>query len=153
MDGLEWVIDTGVVRTASEPAQPNCWAAVSLLALVLNNHHIAVDAKGAIQGEYEKNLKHLSHGRVWLTEMIVRNKIMFRDGQLPSRHVSGLVDGLKFHRDDLPFVAVAHNGTSKFLVSKDSDYTTEVAEYLLKHLGISTFTIEAAAAKASQPAP
>jgi hypothetical protein len=50
----------------------------------------------------------------------------------------------------LVFVAVASKGTSKLLVSKDSDYDEPVIEYLKDELGVTTYQIEDALARAEQ---
>ncbi|MCH7801670.1 MAG: hypothetical protein IIC24_09050 [Chloroflexi bacterium] len=48
------------------------------------------------------------------------------------------------------FVAVASKGSSKLLVSEDSDYDEPVTEYLTDELGVTTYQIEDALVRAEQ---
>ena len=54
------------------------------------------------------------------------------------------LDGLGFHPDDRPFVAVCGRTESRKLVSKDSDYSAKVTDYLARAMGISVLPVEEA---------
>ena len=76
-------------------------------------------------------------------------KVVRRDGRLPNRHRRHLTDRLKFDRDDLPFVAVASRGSSKLLATEDSDYDSQVRDYLSSALGVSVLNTAAALERAA----
>ena len=141
MQGDEWVIDTGVLVKASNPSTESDLDAQLFIQNVRLSHHIAVDFQGRIIAEYERNAGQYKWYRLWLDFMWKRGKVVQRDGILDNRQRRHLVESLRFDNDDLPFVAVASKGTSKFLVSVDSDYTTEVREYISSALGVTTFGI------------
>lgn len=88
----------------------------------------------------------------WLREIYkVEGRIVYRDGNLSADHKYVLLGKLRFDQSDLPFVAVAAETTDRLLVSEESDYTTEVKEYLLTELGIRVLSIEKALALAREP--
>ena len=151
MQGQEWVVDTGVLATTADNQDAQYLDAVGLLNSILISHYIALDNQYKIQNEYHRNIANNSYAQRWFQVMISRSdKIVWRDGQLPNRHVNALVGRLKFDRDDLAFVAVASKGATKQLVSKDSDYNEPVNEYLKDELGVTVYQIEDARIRAEQ---
>ena len=141
MRGDEWVIDTGVVVRASNPSTETDLDVQAFVQNVRLSHHIAVDIQGHISDEYRRNAMQYIPFRLWWDSMWKLGKVVQRDGRLGNRPRQHLVGILRFDDDDLPFVAVASRGTSKFLVSIDSDYTPEVKDYIHSELGVTTFNI------------
>ena len=102
-----------------------------------------------MEREYERNLWDEPSFQIWWYAMWMKNKVARRDGRLPNRHRRHLTDRLKFDRDDLPFVAVASRGSSKLLATEDSDYDTQVRDYLSSALGVSVLNTAAALERAT----
>ena len=99
--------------------------------------------------EYERNLRDETQFRLWWDAMWRLGKVTYRDGRLSNRHRRHLVNNLRFHDDDLPFVAVASRGSSKLLATEDSDYTAQVREYLRSALGVAVLSAEDALERAA----
>ena len=143
------MIDTGVLFRAHEPASEADLDAQAFIQHVRRSHHIALDFQGHITAEYKRNLMRYIPFRLWWDAMWKLGKIVQRDGILDARPRRYLIENLRFDSDDLPFVAVASKGSSKFLVSVDSDYTPEVREYLANQLGVTTYGISDALQQSS----
>ena len=143
------MIDTGVLFRAYNPTAESDLDAQAFIQNVRLSHHISLDFQGHITAEYERNLMRYIPFRLWWDTMWKLGKIVQRDGILDSRPRRHLVDNLRFDADDLPFVAVASKGSSKFLVSVDSDYTPEVREYIGSELGVTTYGISDALQQSS----
>ena len=139
MEGEEWVIDTQVLVRGHHPTLEADLDAVAYINNVRTSHHIALDFQGEIQKEYTKYIKKHIPFRLWWEAMWKSNRVIQRDGLLGNRHRNQLLDDLHFDRDDLPFVAVASKGISKFLVADESDYTEEVRSFLASTLGVTAF--------------
>ena len=140
MSDEEWVIDTGVLVRAFAHSQDFDLAALSFAISVLRRHRVALDFQGRVEGEYFRNLRNSVQFWEWWRAMLDGNKITRRDGRLSNRHRRHLVNNLRFHDDDLPFVAVASRGSSKLLATEDSDYTAQVREYLYAALGVAVLS-------------
>ena len=149
VQGDEWVIDTGVLFRAHDPTTIADLDALAFIHNVRRLHHIALDFQGHIRAEYERNLMRYIPFRLWWAAMWKLGKIVQRDGTLDSRPRRQLVESLRFDADDLPFVAVASKGSSKFLVSVDSDYNPGVREYIGSELGVTTYGISDALQRSS----
>ena len=149
VQGDEWVIDTGVLFRAHDQTVKADLDAQAFIQNVRLSHHIALDFQGHITAEYQRNLMQYIPFRLWWDAMWKLGKIVQRDGILDSRPRRHLIENLRFDADDLPFVAVASKGSSKFLVSVDSDYTPEVREYLSNQLGVTTYGISDALQRSS----
>ena len=102
-----------------------------------------------MRSEYERNLRDSLTFRLWWDAMWRLGKVTQRDGRLSNRHRRHLVDNLRFHDDDLPFVAVASRGDSKLLATEDSDYTAQVREYLRSALGVAVLSAAEALGRAA----
>ena len=135
------MIDTGVLIRAHNPTTESDLDAMTFIQNVRLSHHIALDFQRHITAEYERNLMRYIPFRLWWEAMWKLGKIVWRDGILDSRPRRHLVENLRFDADDLPFVAVASKGSSKFLVSVDSDYNPGVREYIGSELGVTTYGI------------
>ena len=109
------------------------------------------DYGGEMEAQYRRNIDRSSYARRWLSYMASRTgKMTWFDGQLPNRHTNALLNLLGFDRDDLVFVAVASKGSSKLLVSEDSDYDEPVNKYLKDELGVTVYRIEGALTRVDQ---
>ena len=149
MQGEEWVIDTSVLVRAHSPSTESDLDAQAFIQNVRLSHHIAVDFQAHMISEYKRNVMKYAPFRLWWEAMWRLGRVVQRDGELNSRERQHLINNLHFDDDDLPFVAVASKGTSKFLVSVDSDYTPEIQQYLSNALRISTFSASTALQKSS----
>ena len=143
------MIDTGVLIRAHNPTTETDLDAQAFIQNVRLSHHIALDFQGNITAEYQRNLMRYIPFRLWWEAMWKLGKIVRRDGTLDNRPRRHLVENLLFDADDLPFVAVASKGSSKFLVSADSDYNPEVREYIDSELGVMTYDISDALQRSS----
>ena len=149
MEGEEWVIDTSVLVKAYNPSTESDLDAQAFIQTVRLSHHIAIDFQAHIVSEYRRNVMKYTPFRLWWEAMWRLGRIVQRDGLLNSRQCQYLINSLHFDGDDLPFVAVASKGTSKYLVAIESDYTQEVQDYLRSQVGVTTFNTSAALKKAS----
>ena len=149
MTSQEWIIDTTILVHACRPTEESHLDAQEFVQVVRRLHTIALDSQGHIEREYERNLWDESSFQIWWYAMWRKNKVVRRDGRLPNRHRRHLTDRLKFDRDDLPFVAVASRGSSKLLATEDSDYDSQVRDYLSSELGVSVLNTAAALERAA----
>ncbi|MCH7929778.1 MAG: hypothetical protein IIA01_04660 [Proteobacteria bacterium] len=151
MQGEEWVIDTVVLAITGDHRADKFLDAIGFLDRVRLNHHIALDSQREIEAQYRRNIDRTSYAHKWLSYMASRaGKMTWCDGRLSDGHTAALIDRLGFDRDDLVFVAVASKGSSKLLVSEDSDYDEPVNKYLKDELGVTTYRIEDARIRAEQ---
>ncbi len=116
--------------------------AATFLRSIRKEHFIALDPKGEIRREYERNLKGKTAAGKWLADIIGKNRVIFTRKQLPKTDEDQLINDLGFHNDDLKFVEVAHRTKDKLLATEDSDYTEEVKEYLFSNLKVDVLNIE-----------
>ena len=151
MVSQEWVIDTNVFASACDADSDTYLDALGFLDRVRTNHKIALDYahQNRIMSEYRRRVGGRKHFQRWWREMQSKRKIAYRDGALPRRHRQNLVNALGFHDDDLPFVAVASRGASKLLATEDSDYDSQVRDYLSSALGVSVLDTAAALERAA----
>ena len=149
MTSQEWIIDTTILVHACKPTEESHLDAQEFVQVVRRLHTIALDSQGHMRGEYERNLGDNSSFRLWWDAVWNAGKAVRRDGRLPNRHRRHLTDRLKFDRDDLPFVAVASRGSSKLLATEDSDYDSQVRDYLSSALGVSVLNTAAALERAA----
>ena len=149
MNDEEWVIDTGVLVKAFAHSRDFDIIALSFAISVLRRHRVALDFQGRVEGEYIRNLRNSVQFWEWWRVMRDSRRIARRDGRLPNRHRRHLVDNLRFHDDDLPFVAVASRGDSKLLATEDSDYNAQVRDYLRSALGVAVLSAAEALVRAA----
>lgn len=151
MEGDDWVIDTNVFVSACDADSDAYLDALGFLDRVRTNHRIALDYshQNRIMSEYRRRVGNQKHFQRWWREMQSKRKVAYRDGALSSRHRRHLVNALGFHDDDLPFVAVASRGSSKLLATEDSDYDSQVRDYLSSALGVSVLNTAAALERAT----
>jgi hypothetical protein len=141
----EWVLDTWVLQIAQDCNHAKSLQTLSLLEEIKKKHVIAVDHGRRVQTEYFNNTLGRTHAGQWLSLMHSRSgKIYFRSGKLSNRHETELIEGMRFDRSDLVFVALASEGPDKFLVAEESDYSPEIKKHLAQELGVSVLTIEEA---------
>ena len=151
MDGDDWVIDTNVFASACDADSEAYLDALGFLDRIRTSHRIALDYahQNRIMSEYQRTVGGQKYFQRWWREMLRKRKVVQRDGRLPNRHRRHLVDNLRFHDDDLPFVAVASRGDSKLLATEDSDYTAQVREYLRSALGVDVLSAAEALGRAA----
>ena len=151
MDGDEWVIDTNVFASACDADSDAYLDALGFLDRIRTGHRIALDYEhqNRIMSEYQRTVGGQKYFQRWWREMQRKRKVVQRDGVLPRRHRRHLVNNLRFHDDDLPFVAVASRGDSKLLATEDSDYNAQVREYLSSALGVAVLSAADALARAA----
>lgn len=140
MHPYEFVIDTIVLYKASEFCKP----AITLLYDVNECHTIALDNQSKIFKQYCRCFSIVKNELVkkwWKTITKKTCKFNFYDGELPYRIRQTLFNNLSFDRDDEPFVAVASNTKDNLLVSEDSDYTSQIKNYLNTKLKIEVLLI------------
>lgn len=137
MEGEDWVIDTNVFASACDADSDAYLDALGFLDRVRTSHRIALDYahRDRIMSEYRRTVGGQKYFQRWWREMERKGKVAYQDGVLSRRHRRHLVNNLRFHDDDLPFVAVASRGSSKLLATEDSDYTAQVRGYLSAALG------------------
>lgn len=142
MEGDDWVIDANVFASACDADSDTYLDALGFLDRVRTSHRIALDYahQDRIMSEYRRTVGGQKYFQRWWREMERRRKVVYRDGVLPRQHRRHLVDNLRFHDDDLPFVAVASRGSSKLLATEDSDYNAQVREYLRSALGVAVLS-------------
>lgn len=141
MRRCEWVLDTWVLRVAADVSDDLALDALALLREILEHHSIALDAEGHIWREYQRNIAPKSHVEKWWALMVSRGRTVRCSGKLDRRPEEHLLESLKFHNDDLPFVGVACKTKSRLLVAEESDYTDQVAQYLKLELGVQVLGI------------
>ena len=151
MEGDDWVIDTNVFASACDANSAAYLDALGFLDRIRTGHRVAVDHphQNHIMSEYQRTVGGRKYFQRWWREMQSKRKIAYRDGALPRRHRQNLVSALGFHDDDLPFVAVASRGSSKLLATEDSDYDSQVRDYLSSALGVSVLDTAAALERAA----
>lgn len=150
MERYEWVIDTEVLYKASNFQAP---------AKALQTHHfltniwespqqkVAVDSEGKIEAEYERCFSDPKNEFQWQWWKYIKwnaKKVVSYPGKLSNEHTNHLIRSLRFHNDDLPFVGVASKTRDKLLVAEESDYTTQVREYLKSELQVRVMSVEEA---------
>ena len=139
---MQWVIDTWVIQKCNETDQATCLEAIQLLIRILNKDALCLDFEGEILAEYYGHIKPRTYVARWWEEMRrYTNKFAYFSGKLGRRHVLNLVTNLHFDRSDTKFVAVAHRTQDHLIVSEDSDYSTEVCDYLLSELSVKVLSL------------
>lgn len=153
MDSLQWVLDTWVLATASDPHNSKALDALSLLNEILHKHSVVLDIEGEILNEYKRHLyvSHQTHVKQWWTQMQLKGKYSFVTSKLNQRPKHHLLNKLSFHSDDIKFVGVASNSKDKLLVSEDSHYTPEVRQYVYKSLRVHVMDLSEANDRARDP--
>lgn len=138
----DWVLDTSLLY---EAAKGDMDASDVLYGIKYVKHRIVVDHERHIEGEYQrciyiikrktKEYLHCEFVSHWLKIMYEKKRIYYHCGKLNNKHQDKLM-GLKFHKDDWPFVAVCFCSINKRLVAEESDYSREVIDYLKKQMNI-----------------
>lgn len=152
MPASEWVLDTWLLEIAQNPADSRSLDALVLLRQILELHRIGVDHGYEILREYFDHVSEDSHVGKWLQLMLSRSdKIMYRAGNVSSRHSKKLLNDLGFDPADMVFVGVAVGGPDKNLVSEESDYSHEVKTYLSTEMGIDVLSVGDALIRSQDP--
>lgn len=158
MNDSEWVIDTNILYIASNfRPRAKMLQVHHLLTTIWETpqHKVAVDSEGKIEAEYKRCFS-ISNGRNefqcqwWIYIKQIARKTVTYSGNLSNKHTNYLIRRLRFHNDDLPFVGVASKTKDKLLVAEESDYTSQVREYLKNNLQVQVMSIEEADNHASQ---
>jgi len=144
MAGDTWVIDTTVIAATNNTSGTHFWDAMTLLMNIEKNQMVAVDHNCAIFKEYEPYMPIGSFARQWWIQLNTKGKVWFYSSRVPNSVRRELIDILKFDCDDLKFVGVANNTSSKRLVSQDSDYNPDVVSCLRGRLNIIFYDIPTA---------
>ena len=149
----EWVVDPRVLKRADDLSGDVelTLTVQAFLFELLQRHSIALDAEEHIWGEYQRNFPPQSYIRRWWTAMVRKGKVVTRCGKLDYRPEKHLLEKLRFHDDDLPFVAVASKGKDRLLVAQESDYTEGVVQYLSYELHVKVVGITEALNIARDP--
>ena len=146
--GRVFTIDTEILKAATDDDDERYGQAIGLCEDIAEAHRIGLDHDDAIHREYAPWLNASKYLTKWYWKIRNRGRACFCHGCLPAPHTSCLLEGLKFHDDDLKFVAVAYNSGHGILVAEESDYTDAVREYLAQELRVTVFSIRGAREKA-----
>lgn len=145
----EWVLDTWLLEIGQDVRDPRSLEALALLQEIKSRHRIAVDYGRKILREYFDHASGDSHVGQWLRVVVTRSdKVMWRTGNIPSRHRQELREELRFDASDLVFVGVALEGSDRLIVSQESDYSPEVKAYLQDQMGIRVLSVREALERA-----
>jgi hypothetical protein len=141
---MDWTVDTCILYKA---ARAEGEAAYFLLRIAHQKHCVAFDHEGYIERQYRRCLSATKNPLLtqWF-QAVVSSLVARHSGQLHNKHQRAL-EKLKFKQDDWPFVGVCSRTENKNLVSEDSDYTSEVTQYLAEQIGISVLAVEEAVAR------
>jgi hypothetical protein len=152
MHSWEFVLDTCSIKIAENPCNPRSLETLALLHEIKSHHKIALDHGRSILKEYFRNLNGNSHAGQWVRITVARaDKTMWRAGKVPQRHSQVLLAELKFDPSDIVFVGVAYETADRIIVTEDSDYSTEVRNYLSCEMGISVVSVSEALELAQAP--
>jgi hypothetical protein len=152
----DWTIDTVVLYDC---ARLDTIASTFLLNILHKKKGVTFDKDKYIDKQYRKCLKETQEEynlypanaliKKWFIEVI--NKLaVINSGHLHYAHEKALRD-LKFHDDDLKFVAVCHCSESRRLVSSDSDYSEIIKTYLKSEMSIEVLSAEEAITVLERP--
>jgi hypothetical protein len=147
----EWVVDTWVLKVAADSSHDLALDALALLREILEHHSIALDHEDHIWCQYRDNIPRNSHVQKWWASMVSRGRTARHSGKVDQRPKTHLLENLRFHDDDLPFVAVASKAKNRLLVAQESDYTDEVVQYLWFELHVKVVGIREALEIARDP--
>jgi predicted nucleic acid-binding protein len=135
---LDWTIDAQILYKYREF---DLRAQEFLSRIKRLGHYIVLDDEDYIKGEYTECIRTSSYeARKALSEWFRRMRKRSFSACLSNRCKREL-RLLKFDDDDVPYVGVCSKSCEKKLVSEDSDYTPQVAEYL-ETLGIGRLSID-----------
>ena len=145
----DWTIDTVILYDC---ARLDTNASHFLWEILYKKKNVVFDKDDYIKNQYTKCIKETQIApqsypanaviKKWFIEVV--NKLAVKNiGYLQAKHKAALIE-LAFHDDDLPFVAACHCSNDKRLVSQDSDYKTDVNDYLKSKMSITVLSIEGA---------
>lgn len=145
----DWTIDTVILYNC---AREDLNASHFLLEILYKKKNVVFDKNDYIERQYKKCIKktqkesrsYPGNSLIQKWFIAVVNKLAVKNiGYLQAEHKKALMK-LDFHDDDLPFVAACHCSNDKRLVSQDSDYNTDVNDYLKSKMSINVLSIEGA---------
>lgn len=145
----DWTIDTVILYDC---ARLDTNASHFLWEILYKKKNVVFDKDDYIKSQYQKCIKETQMApqsypanaviKKWFIEVV--NKLAVKNiGYLQEKHKAALIE-LSFHDDDLPFVAACHCSNDKRLVSQDSDYKTDVNDYLKSKMSITVLSTEGA---------
>jgi hypothetical protein len=134
---VQWVVDTWVLEKCGEAHDPASLKALQLLSRILEKDMLCLDLEGDILKEYLPHMKPRTHVATWWAEMRKQNsKWAFHSQKLPNAFEQNLVHRLSFDPADLKFVGVAHKTHDHLIASEDSDYSSNICNYLYNVMSI-----------------
>lgn len=133
----QWVVDTWVLEKCNEPADENCLVCVAFLSTFISKDKLCLDFEREIEREYWNYIQPGTWLSAWWEKMInEKGHLCHWSNHLPNRHSRHLLERLKFDNADIKFVGVAARSTDKLLVTGDSDYNSDICQYLNTNLGV-----------------
>ena len=129
---IYWVLDCCVLENCNEE---NCnhehyFNCISLLIKIKDSDGICMDDKNQILKEYLDHIRPNTFlSKWWKLITTTTGKMYFCSSHLPKRHIAKL-SKLQFHNDDLKYVGTTYNSPDRNLVTFESDYNTEIVDYL-----------------------
>jgi hypothetical protein len=124
-----WVVDTCILDSCV-PEKEEKGKGIDLDCVAFLVHHmdsqdsVILDNEGEILKQYKRKIKLYEPFNIvaaWFTHLTNKGLLYSVSGHLKEDYVESLRK-MKFHDDDLVFVAVASNSISKKIVSTDSDF-------------------------------
>ncbi len=143
----DWTIDTLVLY---ECARLDTSAICFLSNILYKRKNVVFDTSNYIKDQYEDCIRttkkdaKMYPGNAFVEKWFkhaVNMLAVKNNGYLQEMHRIGLMSK-KFHDDDLMFVAACHCSNDKRLVSKDSDYTQDIIDYLSEEMQIKFTTVD-----------
>lgn len=127
---IYWTLDCWVLANCNDCACDEYMNCISLLIKIKERDGICLDDLGEIYKEYTKHLLPRTFISKWW-KVISRStgKIHSCSSHLPSRYGNKL-NSMRFDSDDIKYVGTAFNSPDRKLVAGESDYSTEVRDYL-----------------------
>ena len=133
---IYWTLDCWVLANCNDCDCNEYFDCVSLLIKIKERDGICLDDLGQIYEEYTKHFSPNTFiSKWWKVISRSRGKIHSCSSHLPSRYENKL-DRMGFDSDDVKYIGTAFNSPDRKLVAGESDYTTEVRDYLLKDCNI-----------------
>lgn len=144
---MDFTIDTWILYKAGEGGP---LPIILLMKILEKRYYVNFDNEKEIEREYKSCIISLNSrkqvGREliqkWIGNVISKNA-RFASGILPNNHERALRNK-QFDNSDFKFVAVCYRGHSKILVAEESDYNTDVKNYLEHEMGIFVRSVQEA---------
>jgi len=143
----DWTIDTVILY---ECAKNDIDAAYFLLGISQKKKNVVFDRDGYIRGQYEKCIIEIKgNPRVYPRSDLVERWFKHIVDKLAVKNIGFLQDhyrkellSMRFHDDDLAFIGACHCSNNKRIVSRDSDYSQEIIDYLKAKMNIEFSSVE-----------